>query len=100
MVHLGITKSEQAEKQKILVDLEYEVNTEDAEETDDLEDTQDYFEIYEYIKNFPRDKKYALLERLYADLVDSLSSQFDLIDKIDLHIEKFPFEEGSVIVSE
>ena len=100
MVHLGIAESEQAKKQKILVDLEYEVDTEDAEVTDDLEDTQDYFGIYEYIQNFPRDKKYALLEKLYADLVDSLSEEFDLIDKIDLKIEKFPFEEGSVIVSE
>ena len=99
MVFLGATKEEQSQKQKILVTIEYELETDNAEEFDEMEDTIDYLEIYELVRTFPGEKKYNLLEHLYKELEEGISDNFDMLENLHIEIEKFPFLEGSVIVS-
>lgn len=97
-IFLGVPEEERKTKQKILVSLSFEAETEKAEKTDSIEDTVDYFEIYKFIKNFPKDVEFKLLEKFSHDLLTRLKERFSEIQKPKLMIQKFPFEDASILV--
>ncbi len=98
-IFLGVPEDERAQKQKILVSVYFEYDTSKAEQSDDIADTVDYFQIYQTVKNFPGEKKYKLLERFYQDLFDFLDKKFDQISNLKLKVQKFPFEDGKIILT-
>lgn len=96
---LGVPAEERKEKQKILVDLSFCFNTENAEKSDKIEDTVDYFELYQFVQNFPAERAFWLLEYLYSELEEAIINNFPRIEKFNMKIEKFPFASGSVTIS-
>lgn len=97
-IFLGVPKEERKNKQKILVSLAFEAETQKAEKTDSIRDTIDYFEIYKFIKNFPQERQYKLLEKFYQALLNEIKKNFPDLQKIKLTIQKFPFEDASVLI--
>ena len=97
-VFLGIGEGERSMQQKILISVKFEVETHKAEISDNIEDTVDYFQVYEFVQHFPGMQNYNLVEKLHHDLFEALIREFPKIKNLSLKIEKFPFEEGSVVV--
>lgn len=97
-VFLGITEEEKAAKQTVLTSLSFEFDPAPAIKTDDIDQTVDYEEIYNFIQNFPRNQRFNLIERLHSELLSALKQEFPDIKNLHLRIEKFPFEDGSVVV--
>ncbi len=98
-IFLGVPDEERAQKQKIMVSVYFEYDTATAEGSDDITDTVDYYQIYQVVKSFPGEKKYHLIERFYRDLFDFLSKKFDQIGDLQLKVQKFPFAEGRVLIT-
>ena len=98
-VFLGTDEAERAQKQKILVSVTWQTDTRKAEVSDDLADTVSYFSVREFVKNFSGEQAFHLLEKFHRELLDALAEQFPKAGDLELKIQKFPFFEGSVIVS-
>ncbi|MCF7831013.1 dihydroneopterin aldolase [Candidatus Gracilibacteria bacterium] len=98
-VFLGVEKLERSIKQKILISFSFDLDTSKSEVSDDIADTVDYFPIQEFIKNFPQEKEFNLLEKLHHDLLNELNKNFPDLRNTFLQIEKFPFVKGSVVIS-
>ncbi|MCF7812633.1 dihydroneopterin aldolase [Candidatus Gracilibacteria bacterium] len=98
-VRLGTTKSERNTPQKVLVSINFEYDTHTAVQTDDIVDTIDYYQIRQWIQNFGQEKEFHLLETLHEAMLGKCQQQFSEAKNIVLCIEKFPFSEGSIIVS-
>jgi 7,8-dihydroneopterin aldolase/epimerase/oxygenase len=99
LLSLGTTDIEQATPQKILISLFWNTDTKKAEQSDNLEDTINYFEIREFVKTFLKDKSFSLLEKLHHDLFQAVANYFPEAQELKIHIQKFPFENGSVVIS-
>lgn len=97
-VFLGVPEEERENEQKILVSLSFEVQTGKAEKSDSLDDTVDYFEIYKFIKAFPKQRKFRLLERFARNLSEAIEKRFSTLKNCKLTVQKFPFEDASVWV--
>ncbi len=97
-IYLGVPDTERATKQTILVSIAFEFQTNKAEKSDDIQDTVDYFTIYQTVQNFPQNKSFKLLESFHHSLHKMLQTQFPTIKNWRLKIEKFPFEDGSIVI--
>lgn len=98
-INLGVTETERSQKQTILVSLAWRLRADKAAQSDDVNDTVDYFQIQQLIKNFPQGQQWHLLEKLHHDLLEAIENHFPELDEVTLTIEKFPFLDGSVTVS-
>jgi len=98
-IFLGVPDEERKEKQEILVNLSFKFDSKKAEKSDNIENTVDYFEIYNFIKNFPQDREFKLLEYLHQELETSIRKEFPKIKKLKIKIQKFPFSSGSILIS-
>ncbi|MCK5460735.1 dihydroneopterin aldolase [Candidatus Gracilibacteria bacterium] len=98
-VFLGITGQERKNKQKILVTLLFKADEKPSIISDNIDDTLDYFEIYQFIKGFPKEKSFNLLEYLHHEMLEAISQKFPEAEDLELKIKKFPFPDGFVEVS-
>jgi len=96
-VHLGITPEERSQEQEVLIWVRFDYDTTKAEISDDLSDTFDYQKIYDFVKAFPKDREWNLVEKLYADLKTALQKAFPEVQDLDLSVYKTPWEDASVI---
>ncbi len=96
---LGTTDAEKSVPQKILVSLSWNRNTTKAEQSDQLSDTTDYSAVRECVKTFLKEKSFSLLEKLHHDLFQAVQNYFPELRGLKITIEKFPFESGSVVIS-
>ncbi|MCF7905954.1 dihydroneopterin aldolase [Candidatus Gracilibacteria bacterium] len=97
-VHLGVSDEERKKSQKVLVSISFEYDTRKAEQSDDIADTVDYFALEQFLRNFPSNKEFHLLEKLHRDLFDAIQKQFPEIQNVRLTVQKFPFESGSIVM--
>ncbi len=95
---LGTTDQERSVPQKVLVSLSWKADTSKAEISDDLEDTTDYYAVRESVKTFLNGKSFSLLEKMHHDLFQAVKNYFPELHDLKITIEKFPFENGSVVV--
>ena len=95
---LGTTPEEQSEKQIIQIDFYFETECSKAMKSDNIKDTTDYFSIYQFIKSFPGEKPYCLIEHLHKNLLERLKQTFPEINKAKLRITKFPFPDANVTI--
>lgn len=99
-IFLGVEAEERSEKQEILVSISFDANIEKAAKTDAISDTVDYFEMYSFVKKFPKENEFNLLERFYTELLSALKNTFPKAKNLKLKIKKFPFEDAVVVVEE
>ncbi len=87
--HIGITEEEQAEAQRILLDLTLHLDLEPAAQTDDLEQTVDYRQLVEEVRDTVAHGTYRLLEALAGAVCDRVL-QKDRISIVEVKAYKFP----------
>jgi dihydroneopterin aldolase len=98
-VFLGVNTEEKSHKQEVLISVFFEFDSALACSSDDIGHTIDYQEIYDFIRQFPADKKFNLLEKFHSDIFSQLIQAFPKMQKVNLRIEKFPFPKGSVVIN-
>ena len=98
-VHLGVPEAERAQKQEIVVSVDFEYETTKAQVSDDLGHTVDYQVIYDLLKSFQKDREWKLIEKLHADLKKALQEKFPEIQNLELTLQKTPWPDGALFVS-
>ena len=102
-LHLGVPNEEREKKQKVLVSVFFEVDTQKSEISDDIDDTVNYQIIYDIIQSFEKKsekKAYKLLEKLHKDIRDKINLEKLRITALEIYIEKRPFLTGKIIISD
>src|SRR3712207_432354 len=72
----GVPDAGREIRQRLVLDVRFEVGEPDALITDRVEDTVDYAEVCQVIALIAQQRSYKTLERLCAVIADRLSSQF------------------------
>jgi len=97
--YLGVYASEKTGPQTLKVSLIFEADSKGASASDNLADAIDYAQIENYLRSFSATKHYNLLEHLHAKILSGLKTEFPQLKNLQLQLQKFPFESGSVLVS-
>lgn len=98
-IYLGVPEIERKNKQKIIINLQWEFDAHKSSTTDEINDTIDYFQIQQFLVRFEEGKSWNLLEKLHTDLLSSLTHKFPELENISLSITKFPFDSGQITVT-
>lgn len=96
---IGVYESEKTATQKIIVSVEFDFDSSDAAKSDDLADTVDYSQLEQLIRAVCEAKHYQLLEKLQAVLKQKIEADFTDIQNVKVSIEKFPFKNGSILIT-
>ncbi len=72
----GVSDAERELGQRLVFDLEFELESCDATVTDRVEDTVDYAEVCEQVALAAQERSYKTLERLCAAVADRLIDRF------------------------
>ncbi len=83
----GCFDEEQIIGTNFIIDLEIETDTSKSEESDKLSDTLNYQEVYLLVKK-EMEQNSKLLEHVGKRILNSLTSQFNMIDKAKIKISK------------
>lgn len=73
---IGVHEWEQEDAQKLLLNVDLDVDSSGAAESDNLQDALDYEQVATYIVNFTAEHHFQLLERFANTLADSLLARF------------------------
>jgi dihydroneopterin aldolase len=83
----GYHEAEKELGQRFEVDVDLFVDIEDAAKSDNLPDAVNYEKVYERIEEIVHGDRFALLEALATDLVNTIYEEFD-IEGVTLRIRK------------
>ena len=72
----GVLEHERRDGQRFLVDVELDLEHEQASRTDRIEDAVDYREVVARVKAISDDRAYHLLEAFTAAIADALVAEF------------------------
>lgn len=84
----GVLEHERATGQTFLVDLQLQVNINQAAQTDDVEHTVNYAEVAEVVENILTGPPVNLLETLAVRMADAVLEQFALVTSVLLTVNK------------
>jgi dihydroneopterin aldolase / 2-amino-4-hydroxy-6-hydroxymethyldihydropteridine diphosphokinase len=84
---IGVLPHEREAKQPLRVDLSLGVDLRDAGATDELDATVNYGAVAERVLALAEESKYILLERLAADIADTVLA-FDRVEEVDVTVTK------------
>ena len=84
---IGALPHEREAKQPLRIDLSIGVDLRDAGRTDELDDTVHYGLVAERVVEFAEESKHILLERLAADVADTVLA-FDRVEEVDVTVTK------------
>ncbi len=93
---LGVPEAERAEKQKILIDLEFDFVRKNKTKDDIFQGLLSYGDVCRALQDFPKEKEFITLEYLFESLQKHLETLFPEAKNWKLRITKFPFPEGSI----
>lgn len=85
---LGWSEEERAHPQLVIINLNLSVLTSGVESTDQLEDTLDYCQVLSLIESECGKKTWRLLEKMSAELADSILAAFTKVERIEISIRK------------
>lgn len=95
---VGVYETEKTAPQKLLVCVKFEFDARAAGRSDDLPDTIDYSAVEQLVRQVCAQKHYQLLEHLHETLKVSITKNFPALSQLEIVLEKFPFESGSILV--
>jgi dihydroneopterin aldolase len=75
--HHGVTESERDVGQRLVFDVEFELERCDAVVTDQVEDTVDYADVCKQVWLAAQERSYRTLERLCSAVADRLIEKYD-----------------------
>jgi dihydroneopterin aldolase len=87
-VLIGVYDFERDAKQRIVFDLDCEVDTRPAGRSDDVKDAVDYAKVVESITSICDNSAYHLLEALAEEVAERLLVQFPLIHALQMTLYK------------
>ncbi len=86
--YYGFTTDEQAVGQRLLMDLDLEVDLSAAAESDQLGDTISYEEVYVAAQQLAGGTRCKLLEFLAAQVCDGLLTRFAKLERVTISLRK------------
>ena len=84
----GVYPEENVLGQKFEVSLVLYTDTRNAGITDDLECSINYGDVCQYVKQFFEENTFQLIERVAEQLAENLLLRYDLLQKVDVKVEK------------
>ena len=84
----GVYPEENVLGQKFEVSLVLYTDTRNAGITDDLECSINYGDVCQYVKQFFEENTFQLIERVAERLAENLLLRYDLLQKVDVKVEK------------
>ena len=94
---IGINPEEKENKQKIILNIKWDLMNSTAPQTDNIEDTVNYFAVREFVKNYPQNRHFNLIEHFLYEIKIELLREFSKMENIKIELEKFPFKEGGSV---
>lgn len=85
---LGIFDYERELGQSLLVDLELELDLEEAGLSDKVSDSVDYAAVSLAIRGLAQSKEYLLIEHLAREIITMLFSKFDKLEGVLVEVKK------------
>lgn len=85
---IGVYAFEQHLLQTLKISLQLFTDTRRAAQTDDLNDALDYAAISEFVASFAATHRFALIERLAAELIAALFAAYPTIEAIKIKVKK------------
>lgn len=92
----GIYEEERKLGQKIVVDLELNLDLKKAGKSDNLSDTVNYQEVYNLVKVICEEKSFYLLEALSEKIAAELLQNFNILS-IQVRVKKYYVNLGGLI---
>ncbi|MBI5003219.1 dihydroneopterin aldolase [Candidatus Woesearchaeota archaeon] len=81
-IKIGVTEEERKQPQPVLIDLQLYLDITKAVATEDIEETVNYSAVQKKVNVFLENKEYVLVEKVSADLVNLLLSEFEKIKAV------------------
>ena len=85
---VGVPDAERSQPQRLLLTVEMESDFSAAAKSDSIADTIDYFAVTQRLLKFGDGKSWKLIEKLAADIVDAILSEFKP-QSIAVEVKKF-----------
>lgn len=86
--HVGVTKSERSNAQRLLVSVELMVDFRRAAQTDRLGETIDYHSVCQRLVRFGDDREWQLIETLAVDIAETILSEYSARN-VSVEVKKF-----------
>ena len=93
---VGVTDEERAKPQRLLLTVEMDFDFSAAAWSDDIRDTIDYFAVSQRLLKFGEGKSWKLIEKLAADIADTVLSEFKP-HSVTIQVKKFPIPEARCV---
>jgi dihydroneopterin aldolase len=90
---IGITPEERAQKQEVIIDVEFPTDTGKAAASDRIEDTVDYFAVYEAMKELVESQEFNLVEAMGEAIARRIFERFP-VSEVTLTVRKTKPMEG------
>jgi dihydroneopterin aldolase len=94
--HIGVSDEERSQPQRLLLCLEMERDFSEAAGTDDLAKTVDYHKVAQRLIRFGDGRNWRLIERLAADLIDMMFSEF-AVESVTFEIKKMVIPQAEYV---
>lgn len=94
--HVGVSDQERSQSQRLLLCLAMERDFTVAAKTDDLVKTVDYYRVAQRLIYFGDGRSWKLIEKLAADMIDMLFSEF-AIETVTVEIKKMVIPETEYV---
>jgi len=86
--HIGVSKSERAKTQAILIDLEISLDLKKAGKSDHLDDTVNYCEVKKRVGELVEKKEQILVEALAAAVAKLILTQYPRVCQVLVRVKK------------
>ena len=90
---VGVPDAERAQSQRLLLTVELESDFSAAAKSDGIADTIDYYAVTQRLLKFGEGREWKLIEKLAADIVDTILSEFKPLS-VSVEVKKFIIPEA------
>lgn len=95
-LRIGITESERAKPQRILMTVDMECDFTSAAVTDRITKTIDYFQVSQHLLKLGEGRSWNLIEKLASDAADLVLTKFQP-EAVTIVVKKFPIPQAAFV---
>jgi len=96
LYRVGVPDAERAQPQRLLLTVEMESDFTAAAKSDGIADTIDYYALTQRLLKFGEGREWKLIEKLAADIVDTVFSEFKALS-VSVEVKKFIIPEARYV---
>lgn len=93
---IGVTETERANPQRLLLTIELELDFSAASASDRIEETINYFTLAQELLEFGTGREWNLLEKLAADIAQMVLKQYKPL-AVRVAVKKFPIPQARYV---